>query len=90
MAKTSKKVTRAGGTTIYIAPECLVQSAKGSRVKVTSKVDMFALGIIIFEIFCKIFCNMQDDRGRLINIQKLKKETEFPPQFNDDSIKVGF
>ena len=33
---------------------------------------------------------MQDDRGRLINIQKLKKETEFPAQFNDDSIKVRF
>ena len=81
----SESVTRAGGTRIYIAPECL--DVKKGRVKVTSKVDMFALGIIVFEIFCKIFCNMKDDRDRLINIRQLKINDQFPERFTDDSIK---
>jgi len=46
---------------------------------------MYSLGIIIFEMFSKIYCSMKDDRDRLINITNLKKNSIFPPNFDIES-----
>ena len=72
-------VTRAGGTALYMAPESKIdsQTSGKNKIKVTSKVDMYAMGIVIFEMYCKIYYKMKDDRERLIFINDLKKKINF-------------
>ena len=81
-------VTRAGGTALYMAPESKIdsQTSGKNKIKVTSKVDMYAMGIIIFEMYCKIYCKMKDDRERLIFINDLKKKDKLPNGFEDPNV----
>ena len=53
----SSTVTRAGTTALFMAPESKIDNKTSGKniIKVTSKVDMYAMGIIIFEIDCKIY-----------------------------------
>ena len=84
----SSTVTRAGGTALYMAPESKIdsQTSGKNKIKVTSKVDMYAMGIIIFEMYCKIYCKMKDDRERLIFINDLKKKDKLPNGFEDPNV----
>ena len=44
---TSEKMTGKVGTTLYVAPEL---GADNGRVKFSQKVDMYSLGVILFEM----------------------------------------
>ena len=55
-AKSDTGHSNAAGTPLYIAPECI-----SSGKNVSSKVDMYSLGVIMFEMFYK----MEEGRERL-------------------------
>ena len=84
----SSTVTRAGTTALFMAPESKIDNQTSGKniIKVTSKVGMYAMGIIIFEIDCKIYWKMKDDRERIIFINDLKKEGKLPNGFEDPHV----
>ncbi len=78
--------TSLAGTPLYIAPEFFDAKRKSP---ISSKVDMFALGIILFEVFHRM---PDQSRERLEKILKLKDEHVFPEEFKDkeaEKIIVG-
>ena len=72
----------------FIWPESKIDSQTSckNKIKVTSKVDMYAMGIISFELYCQIYCKMKDDRERLIFINDLKKKDKLPNGFKDPKV----
>ncbi|CBY19822.1 unnamed protein product [Oikopleura dioica] len=78
--------TSLAGTPLYIAPEFFDAKRKSP---ISSKVDMFALGVILFEVFHRM---PDQSRERLEKILKLKDEHVFPEEFKDkeaEKIIVG-
>ncbi|KAJ3108882.1 hypothetical protein HDU97_010154 [Phlyctochytrium planicorne] len=74
-------MTKDIGTPVYVAPELLI---KGTSVKYSSKVDMYSLGIVFFEMVYFFKTGMQ----RIMTIMDLRNpKIIFPPDF--DAKKVG-
>ncbi|CAG5081844.1 Oidioi.mRNA.OKI2018_I69.PAR.g9974.t1.cds [Oikopleura dioica] len=76
-SKDSDKTSLAG-TPLYIAPEYFDTKRKSP---ISSKVDMYALGIILFEVFHRM---PDQSRERLEKILKLKDEYIFPEEFSSE------
>jgi serine/threonine protein kinase len=45
--------SKAHGTPLYNAPEMLVVDALGERAKPSRKTDVYAFGLVCYEVFCK-------------------------------------
>jgi serine/threonine protein kinase len=63
------------GTPLYMAPEL----KNSSRTPYTKKVDIYALGIILFEIICKM--TTEHERTRLLG--QLKNDRVAPARVSD-------
>nr|CAG8460903.1 12706_t:CDS:10 [Entrophospora candida] len=74
-------MTRDIGTTLYVAPEVANNAVIGSRYN--QKVDIYSLGIILFEI-CYKFSTEMERRVTIINIRK--PQIIFPKDFLKDKM----
>jgi eukaryotic translation initiation factor 2-alpha kinase 4 len=73
--------TRNIGTTFYVAPEL----SNNSKVQYTSKVDMFSLGIIFFEICHPRMLGQE----RVLELNKIRqKEHRLPPMFQEPECSI--
>jgi serine/threonine protein kinase len=69
-------LTNGVGTSDYMAPE-LLQYCQTQRIKYTSQVDLYSLGIIIFELFSPKFSDRFDRKKSIREIR------EIPARFGD-------
>ncbi|KAI9352697.1 kinase-like domain-containing protein [Obelidium mucronatum] len=77
-------MTQEIGTPVYVAPELLV---KGAAVKYNSKVDVFSLGIVFFEMLYPFSTGMQ----RVTVLTELRKpETVFPEDFDVKKLENAY
>ncbi|KAJ3020381.1 UNVERIFIED_CONTAM: hypothetical protein HDU68_010217, partial [Siphonaria sp. JEL0065] len=77
-------MTQEIGTPVYVAPELLV---RGAAVKYNSKVDVYSLGIVFFEMLYPFSTGMQ----RVTVLTELRKpEIIFPDDFDSKKLENAF
>ncbi|KAI1722983.1 protein kinase domain-containing protein [Ditylenchus destructor] len=76
--------TKNVGTTFYIAPECNAtkpQSVAGiHKFSYSSKVDVFSVGVVLFEMFMEPLPTATE---RIMVLQNLRNRLEFPENFGE-------
>jgi translation initiation factor 2-alpha kinase 4 len=73
-------LTKDVGTALYIAPELDKGSSVSSKFY-TSKIDVFSLGIVLFEMFVEPPVTLTE---RLIILQEFRKSGDYPTNFAHD------
>lgn len=73
-----RSLTGQVGTALYVAPEL---STKAAKAIYNQKVDIYSLGIILFEMFYKPLATGMERVKVLLNLRS--KEIVLPPEMNE-------